>query len=481
MGTNRGYVKIYRQLQNHWLWDDKPFSKGQAWLDLVMLANHTTKKFLHGSHLIQCQRGQTVTSANQLAKRWGWGEKKVRTFIKQLETDTMIARQATAHYTIIEISNYDKWQQWDKAWDSDQEKDTQPHRQANNQANPQIINQSLSQANPQIITQPHRQINSQTNPQIINQSLTQEGGQPGSETVWQETQPMKIPDSARPDEELKEDLADLPKTREASPERRSKSTGNTESPDVEDQPMASRKPHSRPQTRKKENKNEKKDIFNNISNDISTDVSTHIKGFHDIQATHHTKNEKAASANTSVPYQQIVDLYHAACPSFASIIKITQKRRQAMAARWNEYGQTTAHFQHLFQMAEASDFLKGMNNRQWKATFDWLISNEGMAKTLEGNYLNRGGQENDPKAPHIQASHNVSAHSNHPQKNHSHNNDPHNNHPREHHNRTGKNPQPVTSRVSPAGQKQPSTSNEPVTDTHGEYTGIGIDLDHLDL
>ena len=35
------------------------------------------------------------------------------------------------------------------------------------------------------------------------------------------------------------------------------------------------------------------------------------------------------------------------------------------------------------------DFLKGKNNSDWQANFDWLIKDANMAKVLDGNYDNR--------------------------------------------------------------------------------------------
>ena len=43
-------------------------------------------------------------------------------------------------------------------------------------------------------------------------------------------------------------------------------------------------------------------------------------------------------------------------------------------------------FQKLFEMAEGSSFLKGSNNRNWSANFDWLVKDANMAKVLDGNY-----------------------------------------------------------------------------------------------
>ena len=42
----------------------------------------------------------------------------------------------------------------------------------------------------------------------------------------------------------------------------------------------------------------------------------------------------------------------------------------------------------MFEKAEQSNFLKGANNRNWKADFDWIMSDRNMAKILEGKYDN---------------------------------------------------------------------------------------------
>ena len=66
-------------------------------------------------------------------------------------------------------------------------------------------------------------------------------------------------------------------------------------------------------------------------------------------------------------------------------------------------------FRRLFEMAEASDFLKGRNRRNWSATFDWLIADANMAKVLDGNYNHpakesgyhsAGGQSGTPNRFH---------------------------------------------------------------------------------
>lgn len=102
----QGWVPVNRQLQEHWLWKDKPFSKGQAWIDLIMLANHEDKKMPYKGKVITCERGTVNLSISFLADRWGWSRHKARDFFKLLEADGMVTVNATTNRTTITIENY---------------------------------------------------------------------------------------------------------------------------------------------------------------------------------------------------------------------------------------------------------------------------------------------------------------------------------------------------------------------------------------
>lgn len=85
--------------------------------------------------------------------------------------------------------------------------------------------------------------------------------------------------------------------------------------------------------------------------------------------------------------QDVADLYNAICVSFPRVRFISEARKKAVKARLRQYKKDD--FELLFKKAEASDFLKGKNNKNWQATFDWLIGDRNMAKVLDGNYDNR--------------------------------------------------------------------------------------------
>ena len=106
----QGYVKIHRTILNHWIWQIKPFSKGQAWIDLLLMANHDDNDIAIGNEILNVQRGAFVTSELKLMDRWGWSKSKVRAFLKLLEKEKMIIKSSDSKRTGITLCNYSVWQ-----------------------------------------------------------------------------------------------------------------------------------------------------------------------------------------------------------------------------------------------------------------------------------------------------------------------------------------------------------------------------------
>lgn len=87
---------------------------------------------------------------------------------------------------------------------------------------------------------------------------------------------------------------------------------------------------------------------------------------------------------------EVAELYNGICVSFPKVRSLSEARKKAIKARLAN-GYTVDSFKELFQKAEASSFLKGKNDRNWQATFDWLIKDSNMAKVIDGNYTDKGG------------------------------------------------------------------------------------------
>ena len=102
-----------------------------------------------------------------------------------------------------------------------------------------------------------------------------------------------------------------------------------------------------------------------------------------------TEKSNTDELNTKerVDYQKIVDLFNSICVSYPSVRTISSSRKKAIKARLNTY--TLAEFRTVFENAEASSFMKGKNDRNWSADFDWMIKDSSMAKILEGKYADK--------------------------------------------------------------------------------------------
>lgn len=99
--------------------------------------------------------------------------------------------------------------------------------------------------------------------------------------------------------------------------------------------------------------------------------------------------EPSGPPSERVDYQHIVDLYNRGCPSLPRCTRLSDARRKAIKARLNG-GYTMGDFEALFRAAGSSSFLAGRNDRNWTASFDWLVKDANMAKVLDGAYQDRG-------------------------------------------------------------------------------------------
>ncbi len=101
-----------------------------------------------------------------------------------------------------------------------------------------------------------------------------------------------------------------------------------------------------------------------------------------------TLSATEAEKSPAVPFEKIKTLYNTICVSFPRIKSIDGERRKAVGARWNKC-KTLDVFEELFTICEQSDFLKGQNERNWTADFDWMMKANNFTKILEHKYDNK--------------------------------------------------------------------------------------------
>lgn len=106
-----GWIKLHRKIEDNPLFNDKPFCKTMAWIDLLLLANHENKDFLdRRGNLIQGKQGTVYRSIHFLSERWGWSKNKVNHFLNQLVKMKMIEKKSTTQGTTLTVINYGDYQ-----------------------------------------------------------------------------------------------------------------------------------------------------------------------------------------------------------------------------------------------------------------------------------------------------------------------------------------------------------------------------------
>lgn len=107
MGSSaKGFIIADRDLFTHPIWLAEPFTKGQAWLDLIGLANHSETELIVRGKTITAKRGEINRSYRWLARRWQWSPNKVIRFVEFLEAERMIETKTEQGETVLKLCNY---------------------------------------------------------------------------------------------------------------------------------------------------------------------------------------------------------------------------------------------------------------------------------------------------------------------------------------------------------------------------------------
>jgi hypothetical protein len=88
----------------------EPFTRGQAWVDLLMLAQTKPGWIMVRGISIDLDRGQVGYSELSLSERWKWSRGKVRRFISELKKREMVDVKQDNKTTVISILNFDSYQ-----------------------------------------------------------------------------------------------------------------------------------------------------------------------------------------------------------------------------------------------------------------------------------------------------------------------------------------------------------------------------------
>lgn len=136
MGNSQGWIRLHRKIMDTPEWLAEPFTRAQAWIDLLLLANHETGYIRKRGIMIAVERGQVGYSEEALAARWKWSKGKVRRFKAELirlsrisiEISQKTILKNTSVSSLINIINYDLHQRNDTEDDTEDGPKTVPEQ-----------------------------------------------------------------------------------------------------------------------------------------------------------------------------------------------------------------------------------------------------------------------------------------------------------------------------------------------------------------
>lgn len=112
----------------------------------------------------------------------------------------------------------------------------------------------------------------------------------------------------------------------------------------------------------------------------------------DIEIDKDIDNNISKDIFSSAEAQQIINKWNSL--GLQKIVNIKNNRLKLLKTRIKEYG-----LDNIFKAIDnvkQSSYCKGQNRYNWVITFDWLIKPNNFPKVLEGNYLDKEGNNNGP-------------------------------------------------------------------------------------
>ncbi len=119
----------------------------------------------------------------------------------------------------------------------------------------------------------------------------------------------------------------------------------------------------------------------NGGNKPDTYDDTHVDTYDSSMSTHMGNGDI-----NEINYKGVVENYHFLCPKLNRVMVINDFRKGLINARVGEY--ELPKVIEVLRKAGESDFLNGINDKAWKADFEWIMRPQNFVKIMEGKYKN---------------------------------------------------------------------------------------------
>jgi hypothetical protein len=108
-----GWIKIERDIQNHWIWQDEKYFRW--WMTILLNVNHEAKKFPVNTEIFTCNPGESFRSINDWSKLFRCSKPTVFKFFALLKNDGMLQTKVVGRGNrrkhLLTVVNWQKYQQ----------------------------------------------------------------------------------------------------------------------------------------------------------------------------------------------------------------------------------------------------------------------------------------------------------------------------------------------------------------------------------
>lgn len=136
-----GWIKIFRSIRNHWIWNDE--RKLKWWIDILLEVNHVGKQVSIGYKIFECKKGECLISLQNWAIRWNVSKSVVNNFFTMLSNDGMIQIINETVTTRLIVCNYESYQDNQNAFETQQKRKKTEQSTTKNEKNDKKINNKL--------------------------------------------------------------------------------------------------------------------------------------------------------------------------------------------------------------------------------------------------------------------------------------------------------------------------------------------------
>jgi len=103
-----GWIKLHRGLKDKGFYYNIKYLA--VWIDILLSVNHKDKKIVFNNEEIIIKSGSFIMSQKAVSKKFGISLGTVNRILKHFENENQIGKQSTNKFTIISITNWEKWQ-----------------------------------------------------------------------------------------------------------------------------------------------------------------------------------------------------------------------------------------------------------------------------------------------------------------------------------------------------------------------------------